>query len=107
MGYQGVEASVDVSSRSKTSSKIGPTTTIFEPAAVVDLSLRYSLAEGRLFAAPAGAGDASVRLTVNNVRNSFGKTTSMTKGGIATDTIDDLRSLLSGRVYNLSLHMSM
>ena len=106
-GYQGLEASVDVSSRSKTSSKIGPTTTIFEPATVVDLSLRYSFAEGRLFAAPAWASDTRVTLTVNNVRNSFGKTQSMTEDGPVTDTINDLRSLLYGRVFNLSLHKSM
>ena len=54
-GYQGLEVSVDVSSRSKTSSMIGPTTTTFDPATVVDLSIRYSFAEGRLFTAPAWA----------------------------------------------------
>ena len=106
-GYQGLEASVDVSSRSKTSSKIGPTTTIFEPATVVDLSLRYSFSQGRLFPTPAWARDTRVTLTVNNVRDSFGTTQSITDGGAVTDTINDTRSLLYGRVFNLSLHRSM
>ena len=106
-GYQGLEASVDVSSRSKTSSKIGPTTTIYEPASVIDLSLRYSFSEGRLFPAPAWARDTRVTLTVNNVRDSFGETLSMTEDGEVTETINDLRSLLYGRVFNLSLHRSM
>ena len=107
-GYQGLEVSVDVSSRSKTSFKRGPTTEVYEPATVVDLSLRYSFAEGRLLPAPAWASDTRITLTVNNVRDSFGKTQSMTEDGmVLADTINDTRSLLYGRVFNLSLHKSM
>ena len=105
--YQGLETSVDVSSRSKTSSTIGAITTTFDPASIVDLSIRYSFAEGRFFSAPAWASDASVTFTVNNLHDSFGKTESVNDDGEVTDAINDTRSLLYGRVFNLSLHMSM
>ena len=105
--YQGLETSVDVSSRSETSSTIGPTTTTFDPATIVDLSIRYSFAEGRLFTAPAWLSDTNVTFTVNNLRDSFGKTVSVNDDGEVTDAINDTRSLLYGRVFNLSLHMSM
>ena len=105
--YQGLEAGVDVSSRSETSSTIGPTTTTFDPATIVDLSIRYSFAEGRLFSAPAWLSDTNVTFTVNNLRDSFGTTESVNDDGEVTDAINDIRSLLYGRVFNLSLHMSM
>lgn len=106
-GYRGIEAAVDVSSRSKTTTELGGVSTTYDPATIVDLSLSYNFAEARWLPAPAWASTTRVRLTVNNLRDSFGTTSSVGNDGAALDARNDTRSLLYGRVFNLSLHMSM
>ena len=106
-GNQGLQASVDVTSRSKISSELAGVTNTFEPATIVDLTLSYSLDEGGWLRAPAWASDTRVTFTVNNLRGSFGKTETFNDDGEVLDAVNDTRSLLYGRVFNLSLHMSM
>ena len=106
-GYRGMEAAVDVSSRSKTTTELGGVLTTYDPATIVDLSLSYNFAVARWLPAPAWANTTRVRLTINNLRDSFGTTSSVSDDGETLDARNDTRSLLYGRIFNLSLHMSM
>ncbi len=104
--YQQLEASVDVSSRSKTSSKLGGITSTYEPATIVDLRLGYTLSEDGWIPAPSWAADTRISFTVNNLNDSFGETQNRNEDGEILDAINDDRSLLYGRVFNLALRMS-
>ena len=106
-GYRGMEAAVDVSSRSATTTELGGVTTTYEPATIVDLSLSYNFAEARWLPAPAWANTTRVRLTINNLRDSYDTTSSVNDDGETLNANNDTRSLLYGRIFNLSLHMSM
>ena len=101
----GLEASLDFSSRSKTSSFLAGVTSTYEPPTLIDLRLGYDIGEGTLLPSPDWAKGARVSLTVNNLGDSFGESS-------VVDSVGEEVSVSSGspqfgRVFNLTVHMSL
>lgn len=101
----GVEASLDFSTRSKTGSTLAGVTSTYQPPTIVDLRLSYDFGEGTLLPSPGWAEKARVSFTVNNLNDSFGESTSLSDG------VEEVRvaagSPQFGRVFNLTVHMSL
>ena len=106
-GYRGVEASVDVSTASNTSSTLGEVTNIYDPPTLVDLRLSYNFAEGGLLPAPNWASGARLSFIVNNVGNKFGKSQTIGSSGETLSQTTSSGSPQYGRVFNISLRMSI
>ena len=101
----GLEASLDFSSRSKTSSFLAGVTNTYEPPTLVDLRLGYDIGQGTLLPSPDWAKGARVSLTVNNLNDSFGE--SSVVSSVGEEVSVSSRSPQFGRVFNLTMHMSL
>ena len=101
----GLEASLDFSSRSKTSSFLAGVTRTYEPPTIIDLRLGYDIGQGTLLPSPDWAKGARVSLTVNNLGDSFGE--SSVVGSVGEEVSVSARSPQFGRVFNLTVHMSL
>ena len=101
----GLEASLDFSSRSKTSSFLAGVTSTYEPPTIIDLRLGYDIGEGTLLPSPDWAKGARVSLTVNNLGDSFGE--SSVVDSVGEEVSVSARSPQFGRVFNLTVHMSL
>ncbi len=107
-GYRGIEAGIDVSSRSGTSTTSGGSVTrSYDPPTIVDLRLSYNFAEGGLLSVPGWAEGARLSFIVNNVGNKFGKTQLLNEEGMMLEQSEPDASPQYGRVFNLSLRMSI
>ena len=103
----GLEASLDFSTRSKTSTTLAGVTGTYEPPTIMDLRLGYDIGQGTLLPSPNWAKGTRISLTVNNLGDSFGETSSMNEAGEALELGSASRSPQFGRVFNLTLHMSL
>ncbi len=101
----GLEASLDFSSRSKTSSFLAGVTSTYEPPTIIDLRLGYDIGAGTLLPSPDWAKGARVSLTVNNLGDSFGE--SSVVGSVGEEVSVSSGSPQFGRVFNLTMHMSL
>ena len=72
---------------------------------IIDLRLGYDIGEGTLLPAPDWAKGARVSLTVNNLGDSFGESSIVDSGGEEVSVSS--RSPQFGRVFNLTVHMSL
>ena len=106
-GQRGLEAGLDVSTQSKTSRTSGGVTSTYEPPTILDLTLSYSFVEGGLLGVPGWAEGARVSFTVNNMGNDFGETHVESDDGEELMQTNPDSSPLYGRVYNMSLHVSL
>ena len=106
-GQRGLEAGLDVSTRSKTSRTLGGVTSTYEPPTILDLTLSYSFVEGGLLGVPGWAEGARVSFTVNNLGNDFGETSVVSDDGEELTQSDSDSSPLYGRVYNMTIHVSL
>ena len=83
---------------------------ITEPATKYDLVLAYEFGGDTLFDAPAWMDGLSTTLTVNNITNSFAKTTAINPetGEIrpARSVLNPAYELSQGRSYRLTIHKS-
>ena len=103
----GLETSLDLSSRSKTSSTLAGVTNTYEPPTLIDLRLSYHFGEGTLLPSPDWAAGTRVSLTVNNLGDSFGETSSVDDAGESLELGEASRLPQFGRVFNLTMHMSL
>ena len=106
-GQRGLEAGLDVTTQSKTSSTLAGVTNIYEPPTILDLTLSYSFVEGGLLGVPGWAEGARVSFTVNNLGNDFGETSGVNEDGEELTQSQSDSSPLYGRVYNMSIHVSL
>ena len=106
-GQRGLEAGLDVSTQSKTSRSLGGVTNTYEPPTILDLTLSYSFVEGGLLGVPGWAEGARVSFTVNNLGNDFGETSVVNDDGEELTQSDSDSSPLYGRVYNMTIHVSL
>ena len=106
-GQRGLEAGLDVSTRSKTSSTLAGVTNTYLPPTILDLTLSYSFVEGGLLGVPGWAEGARVSFTVNNLGNDFGETSVENDDGEELSQSGPDSSPLYGRVYNMSIHVSL
>ena len=106
-GQRGLEAGLDVSTRSKTSSTLAGVTNTYEPPTILDLTLSYSFVEGGLLGVPGWVEGARVSFTVNNLGNNFGETSVENDEGEEGMQSSPDSSPLYGRVYNMSIHVSL
>ena len=104
---RGLDTILDVSTQSKTSKTFAGVTNTYEPPTILDLTLSYSFVEGGLLGVPGWAEGARVSFTVNNLGNDFGETSVVNDDGEElTQSISD-SSPLYGRVYNMTIHVSL
>lgn len=101
----GLEASLDYSSRSKTGSTLAGVTSTYQPPEIIDLRLAYDIGQGTLLPSPNWAEGARVSLTINNLGDSFGEAT--TSGSEGHEVRVAASSPQFGRVYNLTVHLSL
>ena len=106
-GQRGLEAGLDVSTQSKTSRTLGGVTSAYEPPTILDLTLSYSFVEDGLLGVPGWAEGARVSFTVNNLGNDFGETSVVNDDGEELTQSQSDSSPLYGRVYNMSIHVSL
>ena len=106
-GQRGLEAGLDVTTQSKTSSTLAGVTNIYEPPTILDLTLSYSFVEGGLLGVPGWAEGARVSFTMNNLGNDFGETSVVNDDGEELTQSNSDSSPLYGRVYNMSIHVSL
>ena len=85
---------------------VGVTNT-YEPPTILDLTLSYSFVEGGLLGVPGWAEGARVSFTVNNLGNDFGETSVENDDGEELSQSGPDSSPLYGRVYNMSIHVSL
>ena len=102
----GLEASLDYSARSKTGSTLAGVTNTYHPPEIIDLRLAYDIGQGTLLPSPSWAKGARVSFTINNLNDSFGESTAVNEEGYEV-RVPAARSPQFGRVYNLTLHMSL
>ena len=80
-------------------------TSTYQPPTIVDLRLSYDFGEGTLLPLPGWAEKARVSFTVNNLNDAFGESTTVAGG------VEEVRvsagSPQFGRVFNLTVHMSL
>ena len=106
-GYRGLEAGLDVSTRSSTGSTLAGVTNTYEPPTIADLTLSYSFVDGGLVNAPDWAENARLSLTVNNLGDDFGTVQTVDSEGLVLEGAGTNPSPVYGRVFNLSVHMSL
>ncbi len=106
-GQRGLEAGLDVTTQSKTSSTLAGVTNIYEPPTILDLTLSYSFVEDGLLGVPGWAEGARVSFTVNNLGNNFGETSVVSDEGEELTQSQSDSSPLYGRVYNMTIHVSL
>ena len=104
---RGLDTILDVSTQSKTSKTFAGVTNTYEPPTILDLTLSYSFVEGGLLGVPGWAEGARVSFTVNNLGNDFGETSGVNEDGEELTLSDSVSSPLYGRVYNMSIHVSL
>ncbi len=104
---RGLEAGLDVTTQSKTSSTLGGVTNTYEPPTILDLTLSYSFVDGGLLGVPGWAEGARVSFTVNNLGNDFGETQVTNDDGEELTQSSSDASPLYGRVYNMTIHVSL
>ena len=102
----GMEVSVDYSTSGKTGRTLAGVTSTYEPPTIVDLRLSYDIGEGTLLPSPDWAKGARVSLTVNNLSDSFGESERSSSAG-GREMVVSTQSPQFGRVFNLTLHMSL
>ncbi len=109
--YRGFEAGLDVSTRSGTRTTGGtedrPVTRSYDPPTLTDLTLSYSFVDGGLLSAPDWAENARLSLTVNNVGDDFGTVRVVDGEGMMLEGNETNPSPVYGRVFNLSVHLSL
>ena len=104
---RGLEAGLDVSTRSETGSTLAGVTSIYNPPTIADLTVSYSFVDGGLVSnVPGWAEDARLSLTVNNLGDDFGSVRTMNDEGMELEGSSTNPSPVYGRVFNLSVHMS-
>ena len=101
----GLEMSVDYSTSAKTGSTLTGVTSTYKPPTIIDLRVGYDIGEGTLLPSPAWAKGARVTLTVNNLGDAFGESERSSLSG--RETVVSTQSPQFGRVFNLTLHMSL
>ena len=106
-GYRGLEAGLDVSTRSSTGSTLAGVTNTYEPPTIADLTLSYSFVDGGLVNAPDWAENARLSFTVNNLGDDFGTVQTVSSEGMVLEGAGTNPSPVYGRVFNLSVHMSL
>ena len=106
-GQRGLEAGLDITTQSKTSRTLTSVTNIYEPPTILDLTLSYSFVEGGLLGVPGWAEGARVSFTVNNLGNDFGETSVVNDDGEELTVTESDSSPLYGRVYNMTIHVSL
>lgn len=104
---RGLDTILDVSTQSKTSKTFAGVTNTYEPPTILDLTLSYSFVDGGLLGVPGWAEGARVSFTVNNLGNDFGETQVTNDDGEELTQSDSDASPLYGRVYNMSIHVSL
>ena len=106
--HRGLEAGLDVSTRSSTGSTLGGVTSTYEPPTIADLTLSYSFVDGGLVSnVPGWAEGARLSLTVNNLGDDYGTVRTVNDEGMELEGSDTNPSPVYGRVLNLSVHMSL
>ena len=106
--HRGLEAGLDVSTRSGTGSTLGVVTSTYEPPTIADLTLSYSFVDGGLVSnVPGWAEGARLSLTVNNLGDDYGTVRTVNDEGMELEGSDTNPSPVYGRVLNLSVHMSL
>ena len=106
--HRGLEAGLDVSTRSSTGSTRGGVTSTYEPPTIADLTLSYSFVDGGLVSnVPGWAEGARLSLTVNNLGDDYGTVRTVSDEGMELEGNDTNPSPVYGRVLNLSVHMSL
>ena len=102
----GLEASLDYSTRSKTGWTLSGVTNTYHPPTIIDLRIGYDIGQGTLLPSPGWAKGARVALTVNNLTDSYGESERSSAVG-GRETVVPTQSPQFGRVFNLTLHMSL
>ena len=106
--HRGLEAGLDVSTRSSTGSTRGGVTATYEPPTIADLTLSYNFVDGGLVSnVPGWAEGARLSLKVNNLGDDFGTVRTVNDEGMELEGNDTNPSPVYGRVLNLSVHMSL
>ena len=107
-GYRGLEAGLDVSTQSSTGSTLAGVTNTYEPPTIADLTLSYNFVDGGLLGSvPGWAENARLSFTVNNLGDDFGTVRTVSSEGMVLVGSGTNPSPVYGRVFNLSVHMSL
>ena len=107
-GYRGLEAGLDVSTWSSTGSTLAGVTNTYEPPTIADLTLSYNFVDGGLLSSvPGWAENARLSFTVNNLGDDFGTVRTVSSEGMVLEGAGTNPSPVYGRVFNLSVHMSL
>ena len=105
--HRGFEAGLDVSTRTSTTKVSTRVTSTYDPPTIADLTLSYSFIDGGLVSAPDWAENARLSLTVNNLGDDFGSVHTVNDDGMVLENSSTNPSPVYGRVFNLSIHMSL
>lgn len=105
---RGFEAGLDFSTISATGSTLTGVTSTYNPPTIADLTLSYNFVDGGLLSnVPGWAEGARLSLTVNNLGDDFGSVSTSNDEGMELEGQGTNPSPVYGRVFNLSVHMSL
>jgi len=103
----GLDWFIDVSTRSKTTRKFTNVNSVYTPPTIADLTVSYVLQPGGFFRIPESLAGGRLVLTLTNLLEKYGSTEITNEMGEMLPQTSPDASPLYGRVFNLSLHLTL